>query len=339
MSANSGQDIAPRYSMNSILRSVSRSFYLSIRLLPARLREPVGLAYLLARTTDTVADTAQIPSDVRAEKLKQSSRAIQGGSDPNVIVDLAVSFAPLQKDAAERTLVESFPESLAWLERLGTADRADVRALLDKITRGQMLDLQRFGEPSEVRALARATDLDEYTYLVAGCVGEFWTQVCFRHLRNFSRLSEEEMLGLGKRYGMGLQLINILRDAGSDLRAGRCYFPEEALAAAGITPAQIIQQPERFLPIYQKWTEKAETGLDAGMQYSLAIRNRRVRAATVLPTLIGKRTLALLRNAGATVLHRSIKIPRAKVRAMIAQLAITLASRQSIERMFRESIR
>ena len=79
------------------------------------------------------------------------------------------------------------------------------------------------------------------------------------------------------------------------------------------------------------------TGLDAGMQYSLAIRNRRVRAATVLPTLIGKRTLALLRNAGATVLHRNIKIPRAEVRAMIAQLAITLASRQSIERIFRQS--
>jgi len=44
----------------AILRSVSRSFYLSIRFLPAALREPVALAYLLARTTDTVADTPRI---------------------------------------------------------------------------------------------------------------------------------------------------------------------------------------------------------------------------------------------------------------------------------------
>ncbi len=40
------------------------------------------------------------------------------------------------------------------------------------------------------------------------------------------------MLDHGKRYGKGLQLINILRDAGSDLRAGRCYFPNEELAMA-----------------------------------------------------------------------------------------------------------
>jgi farnesyl-diphosphate farnesyltransferase len=334
MSADKANDISAR-STNGLLRSVSRSFYLSIRILPARLREPVGLAYLLARTTDTVADTAQIPSEVRAEKLKKLSRAIQGQSDRNGIVDLAASFAPLQKNAAERTLVESFPESLAWLEHLGTADRADIRALLDKITRGQMLDLQRFGGPSEMRALARATDLDEYTYLVAGCVGEFWTQLCFRHLRNFSRLSEEEMLVLSKRYGMGLQLINILRDAGSDLRAGRCYFPAEELIAAGLAPAQIIQQPERFLPIYRRWIEKAETGLVAGMQYSLAIRNRRVRAATALPALIGKRTLTLLRSAGATVLHRNIKVQRAEVRRIIMRLTLSLANRQSIEKMFR----
>jgi farnesyl-diphosphate farnesyltransferase len=228
---------------------------------------------------------------------------------------------------------------LARLDELDAADRYDVRALLGKITHGQTLDLKRFGDPSEVRALPTAADLDEYTYLVAGCVGEFWTRLCFRHLRKFSRLSEEEMLVFGKRYGMGLQLINILRDAGPDLRAGRCYFPQEELAAAGIAPALIIQQPDRFLPIYQKWTEKAKSGLAAGMEYSLAIHNRRVRAATVLPALIGQRTLELLRGAGATALHRTIKVPRSEVRVMISRVAITLAGRQSIEKMFRESSR
>jgi farnesyl-diphosphate farnesyltransferase len=286
-----------------------------------------------------VADTAQIPSEVRAEKLKKLSSAIQGQSDRNVIVDLATSFAALQKNATEQTLVESLPESLAWLERLGTADRADVRVLLDKITRGQMLDLQHFGGPSEVQALPTAADLDEYTYLVAGCVGEFWTRLCFRHLREFSRLSEEEMFASGKRYGMGLQLINILRDAGSDLRAGRCYFPQQELAAVGIAPAQSVREPERFLPIFQKWIDKAERGSVAGMEYSLAIHNRRVRAATVLPALIGQRTLALLRKAGATAFHRTIKVQRSEVHTMIARLAISLSSRQSIEKMFRESIR
>src|SRR5437660_3747663 len=185
-----------------------------------------------------------------------------------------------------------------------------------------MLDIQRFDNPQEIRALSTAADLDKYTYLVAGCVGEFWTRLCFRHVRNFASLSEDEMLALGKRYGMALQLINVLRDAGSDLRAGRCYFPEYELNAAHLTASQILSEPERFQPIYRTWLAKAKAGLACGMQYSRAIKNRRVRAATVLPTLIGARTLALLNEAGMTALHGTVKVPRREVRKMTLSLTI-----------------
>src|SRR5437879_11825050 len=111
------------------------------------------------------------------------------------------------------------------------------------MTRGQMLDLQRFDDPQEIRALATAVDLDEYTYLVAGCVGEFWTRLCFRHVRNFSGLSEDEMLALGKLYGMSLQLINVLRDVGADLRAANCSFPESEQTAGTLTTAPILSAP------------------------------------------------------------------------------------------------
>jgi farnesyl-diphosphate farnesyltransferase len=318
-----------------LLRSVSRSFYLSIRILPARLREPVALAYLLARMTDTVADTARISGTLRAETLQTLSNAIQGKAARGSIVDLVASFAPLQENANERALVESLPHCLEWLDQLSAADRDDVCAVLEKITRGQTFDLQYFDDPANIRSLATAADLDEYTFLVAGCVGEFWTRLCFRHLPKFAQLGEQEMLDLGKRYGMGLQLINILRDAGSDLRAGRCYFPEDELAAAHMRAAQIVREPDRFQPIYQKWAEKAERGLAAGMQYSRAIRNRRVRAATVLPALIGARTVALLRDAGRTALQRKVKVQRREVRGIIASVAITLAAQSQIDEMFR----
>lgn len=317
----------------SLLRPVSRSFYLSIRILPRRLREPVGLAYLLARTTDTVADTAAIPAEARIQTLEKLRSFVAVERDAKQIVDLTEGFVRLQQNAAERALIAALPETLAQLDELNAADRDDVRALLQKITSGQSLDLQRFNDPAELRALATSAELDEYTYLVAGCVGEFWTRLCFRRLRNFSRRTEEEMLALGKQYGMGLQLINILRDAGADLRAGRCYFPAEELAAAGLAPAQIVQQPERFLPVYTKWLDKADRGLESGLQYSLAIRNHRVRAATVLPALIGRRTLELLRDAGTTVLPRTIKVPRSEVRTIIATLALTLADQRTIEKL------
>jgi len=73
------------------------------------------------------------------------------------------------------------------------------------------------------------------------------------------------------------------------------------------------------------------------MQYSRAIENRRVRAATVLPALIGARTLALLDEAGAGALHRTVKVSRREVRAMIWSLAITFASRKSIDAIWKRA--
>jgi farnesyl-diphosphate farnesyltransferase len=317
-----------------ILRSVSRSFYLSIRFLPVQLREPIALAYLLARTTDTIADTAQISGSVRMETLKLLSNGIQGTASRDVVAELIASFVSLQENVSERQLLESLPECLACLEKMEHADRNDIRLVLEKITRGQMLDLQRFDNPQEIRALSTAADLDDYTYLVAGSVGEFWTRLCFRHVRQFSSRTEDEMLALGKRYGMALQLINVLRDAGCDLRAGRCYFPEHELSVVHLTPSQILSEPERFQPIYRTWLENAKRGLTSGMEYSRAIKNRRVRAATVLPALIGARTIALLNATGPAALQRTVKVSRREVRAMILSLGLALASRKRIDTMF-----
>ena len=321
----------------TLLRSVSRSFYLSIRFLPVQLREPIALAYLLARATDSVADTTEISNAVRLETLKMLSDGIQGKASCEVVVDLIASFVSLQGNTSERQLLESLPDCLRWLSQIEQADRNDIRVVLEKITHGQMLDLERFDNPQEIRALGTPADLDEYTYLVAGCVGEFWTRLCFRHVRNFARLSEDEMLALSKRYGMALQLINVLRDAGSDLRGGRCYFSEYELNAAHLTASQILSEPERFQPIYRTWVQKAKAGLDSGMQYSRAIENRRVRAATVLPALVGTRTLALLDEAAAGALQHTVKVSRREVRAMILSLAITLVSRKSIDAIWKRA--
>src|SRR4029077_5998427 len=143
----------------TVLRSVSRSFYLSIRLLPQQLREPIALAYLLARATDTIADTIRIPGTVRMESLRMLSDAIQGKRTREMVINQMASFVPLQENAAERILLDSLPDCLEWLEQTGEADRDDIRAALEKITHGQMLDLHRFDNPAQVRALQTAADL------------------------------------------------------------------------------------------------------------------------------------------------------------------------------------
>src|SRR6266850_7789420 len=82
----------------SILSRVSRSFYLSIRLLPKKLRDPVSLGYLLARASDTIADTAEAPVELRTEKLRVLARGIQGELLGDAIVDLSAELGPLQKN-------------------------------------------------------------------------------------------------------------------------------------------------------------------------------------------------------------------------------------------------
>lgn len=331
----SAHKVTRRELEREILRSVSRSFYLSIRLLPRQLREPITLAYLLARATDTIADTADVPADGRIEQLQTLAAAIRGDESAHAkIVDVIDAFAPLQRNDSERALIHALPACLDWL--YFADDRDDIRTVLASITRGQLLDLERFGNSAEIVALNTADQLRQYTYLVAGCVGEFWTRLCFRKIDNLSELGEPEMLELGKQYGCGLQLVNILRDVGNDLRAGRCYFPAEEIGAAGLSPDRIFEAPEKFEPILARWQDEAHRGLEAGLKYSLALRNRRIRAATVLPALIGARTLHMLREARGNVLENIVKIPRAEVRGLISSVAITLADRQSLERQFRK---
>src|SRR5262249_5997623 len=183
-----------RWLQTALLRSVSRSFYLSIRFLPAQLREPIALAYLLARTTDTVADAAQISRSMRMDTLKLLSDAIQGTASRDVVGDLMASFVSLQENTSERQLLESVPECLAWLDRTDHSARNHILVVLEKIPCDRTLALQLFNNPQEIRPLAAAADLDESTYLVAGCVGEFWTRLCFRQVRNFASRSEDEML-------------------------------------------------------------------------------------------------------------------------------------------------
>ena len=166
--------------MKAILKSVSRSFYLTIRFLPRPLREPVSLAYLLARATDTIADTREIPAATRLTTLLAFARVIAGEMDFDAIAEPLRAFAKQQSDPHERALIENVRDCINRLEQLEPADRDDIRAVLKTIVTGQELDLRRFGDPASVSSLQTAAELDEYTYLVAGCVGEFWTKLGFR---------------------------------------------------------------------------------------------------------------------------------------------------------------
>ena len=335
-----------RAAQRQLLRHVSRSFYLSIRLLPQALQAPVAIGYLLARATDTVADTTALPLDERQVLLDRMSQAVvapcTSAQESQELSRLTQAFAAQQTDPHERALMQALPKCLPLLYTLSQADQASVRQVLGHITRGQQLDMTRFGPG--LHALQTEAELVEYTWLVAGCVGEFWTDLCGRHLPGYSRLPQEEMMRMGRQYGMGLQRLNIIRDAGADLAAGRCYWPVEILAQAGLTPdmlAQAARTPHTdtqhaLAPLYTQWLDHTQTQLADGMRYALALKPLRLRLASALPALIGARTVALLRQAGPAALNQRVKMPRREVRALLWRIALGLGSAAVLQKEFRK---
>src|SRR5262245_45982168 len=206
---------------DDLLRKVSRSFYLSLRILPAGLREPIGLAYLLARAADTVADTRIV---ARAERLRhlETLRAAYAGAHADV-ASVARACAAHQSGSAERRLLERVHEALAQLAALPERDRNAVRGVVETLTSGMVFDLTRFpGEgAAELAALDTLDDLDHYTYLVAGCVGPFWTSLHVMHRPRLAGWNVTERSAQGIRFGKALQMTNVLRDVPRDLRDGR----------------------------------------------------------------------------------------------------------------------
>ncbi|MBI1734102.1 MAG: squalene/phytoene synthase family protein [Candidatus Rokubacteria bacterium] len=323
--------------LGEVLKGVSRSFYLSLAILPRSVREPIGLAYLLARASDTVADTRLVPRDQRIAHLESLRRAYRG--EPADLGAIGRACAPLQSHGAERILLERVGEAVARVEALPTGDRARVRTVLDTITSGQLFDLTRFrGEDAaRLAALDTVEELDRYTFQVAGCVGEFWTAV---HLAHRPRLSGWDPLlarRRGVRFGKALQLTNVLRDVPADLRAGRCYLPARDLAALGLAPADLLTSggARRARPLVRQLIAVALEHYDAAWQYTLDIPRAefRMRLACAWPLLIGLTTLAALaRHPDPVGTPAPVKISRAAVRGILARSAVTVWSNAALAR-------
>ncbi|RQH09068.1 phytoene/squalene synthase family protein [Paraburkholderia dinghuensis] len=288
--------------LGPLLKGVSRSFYLTMRVLPGGMRDPVGEAYLLARAADTIADTALIPPDRRLALLLSLREHVNGTSEDNTgLRQIADEVAGQQTQSDEKLLLESLGGALDVLAQLDEADRAAVRDIVTTLTHGMEFDLRTFPDErsGDITALRTLDELDRYTWLVAGCVGEFWTKMIYMHLPDtLDPASRETMCRQGVRFGKALQLVNVLRDCGKDLRIGRCYLPAPMLAQVGLT-AQDLLQPDASVPARTIMLELVRVALDhfrAAIDYTLALPRSsvRLRLACLWPILIGLETLELL---------------------------------------------
>lgn len=322
-----------------LLAGVSRSFYLTLKALPEGLREPLSVAYLMARAADTIADTAGVPESLKKESLEHYNQLVQC-ADADVQGEVRLrerlikEFVPLQTDKDEAQLLWRLDELFVAYRDAPSPQWEAMRAVLEPIVRGQLLDIERFPVDGQVRALNTATELDQYTWLVAGCVGEFWTKLCVQVLGNDFALgaTTEQMIEWGIRFGKGLQLVNILRDIQKDLRLGRCYFPMEELAAHGLDLRRVQEDPTLLRAVTPQWEKLCAEYLASGVDYVEALNNRRLKYATALPLMLGVRTLAHMEKAPWSSRLEGIKVTRAEVGKILLDAGVAVLRKGGVRK-------
>jgi farnesyl-diphosphate farnesyltransferase len=289
-----------KYLLGSLLKSVSRSFYLTMQVLHVAVRTPVSVAYLLARAADTIADTRVLPPQERLGLLLAFRAQVNGRVELDEMRRITANVTTRQSDPAERVLLQALLPAVGLLRILDEPDRADVREVVATLTTGMEFDLKTFPRETsgELAALKTLDDLEYYTYLVAGCVGPFWTRVSMRHTPAMLVWNEEEAYPHSIRFGKALQYTNVLRDCARDVRMGRCYLPEEILAAHGLEPRDLLA-PENGLrarPVLYDLLRVALGHYEAARHYVLDVPRRctRIRLACLWPVLIGLATLEKL---------------------------------------------
>jgi farnesyl-diphosphate farnesyltransferase len=337
----------PDRSLDEILSKVSRSFYLSLAVLPRSMRTQLSAAYLVARAADTIADTRLVQAERRIALLDGMRRAVQ---DPErigpYVCDLgaelrAPDVAADDKSAAEHLLLTRLGDCLRRLADFDVADRDRARKVLDTLITGMERDLRRFPDALEGKplvALETLADLDEYTYMAAGCVGEYWTVMTAAHVPTVRRLSRPDFVARGVRLGKALQCINVIRDAPQDLAQGRCYIPRALLATYGLAPEALLDPMERrrARPVLDELRQLALGHIDAAFPYVMAIPRRepRLRLAALWPLWIGLGTLEKLAAADDPLdPARPVKISRGEVYRMLAESSMAVGVDRALARL------
>lgn len=321
-------------SMRLLLKEVSRSFYLSLAVLPAKVRRPLSITYLAARAADTIVDTNAVSKQARVELLNSFVQAL---TQPRDIAPFSVRVkdelyqAAASLPASEQQLLERIGDCLRAVALLDSSDRERSVQVLTTLAHGMHRDLERFSGATMPVVLATLGDLDEHCYYAAGCVGEYWTLTLAAHVPALANLRRPDRVARGVRLGKALQLVNVLRDAPRDLQDRRCYYPAELLRRHGFTVNDLIDPVRRkqVQPVLHELVSIALGHADAAFPYILAIpqREAKLRLAALWPLWIGLETLARFVAAEDPLdPEQPVKIHRNDVYRIIAESTAVVAS-------------
>ncbi|MEM7480082.1 MAG: squalene/phytoene synthase family protein [Acidobacteriota bacterium] len=288
----------PQPDLDVLLEKTSRTFALSIPLLPEPTRREVTIAYLLFRIADTFEDAAVWPPERRKEALAEFSELLDQPRREQAD-RLAASWrrAVPSDHAGYLELVAATPTVLKAFEDLSPAAQRIVRHHTLRTARG-MADFVDRADASGRLELRTFEDLVDYCYIVAGIVGELLTDLFLLDRPALASLASY-LVERAAAFGEGLQLVNILKDSAADAEEGRQFLPD------GVSRSQVFTRARTSLVAATEYVRRLqEGGSDRGLV-----------AFTALPVRLAWASLDRVESAGA-----GAKLTREEVYALAGDL-------------------
>lgn len=305
---NPGADLAYQ---KAILGSVSRTFALTIPLLPPAIEKVIGNTYLLCRIVDTIEDASDLKPDVKQQLSRLFLDTILERSDVQSFVEPCLTALNAYSNQDELDLIANTPTVLRILHTCSNQDRAAVAHCVSIMSEG----MSRFHGKQNKAGLRDLAEFEEYCYVVAGVVGEFLTTIFSNHSTAFSKnIQGHETLALA--FGQALQMTNILKDSPEDKARGVSWKP------AGIDQTALLQIA------YQK--------LQESMQYILLIpkRDAEIRRFCFLAFGLAVMTLSKIANRKDFNHQDEVKLSRKTVMAFYAFTKMAVKSNALMKLFF-----
>jgi len=299
--------------IREVLKKVSRTLYLSIKVLPEPVKSYMGLGYLMCRALDTVVDSPEMSSEEKIEIL-ESFRKPGEGADSKAAADKMAALAVRVQDPGERELLLRTGDIMSVYSNVPEEDRSLFAELLDGIISGMEIDVRCFS--GSLRAFKNGEELKNYCHLIGGVPGIFWARL-YRmairkenpHINDFPSTEDAE------RIGCALQMTNILQDVAADLRNGRCYLPADELAEKELKPEQLFDPAnmKTLRPVVSKWQTWALGCLDRSEHFvsMIPLSCLSMRAAVIWPVYWSLDTMALV--AQSNLLEKRPKLKRGRI--------------------------
>lgn len=313
------EDDAWSFCWHSLVK-VSRTFSRPIELLPTELRAATTCGYLLCRIADTVEDDPNLSRSASDEMFAAFLDVLENGHPPEVFCRLAHS---LEADEPERELATNLDRVMRVFEQLPEPMQRVCVQWTGEMVRGMSLYRHRRVGADGIVVLNTVADLERYCYFVAGTVGQLLTGLFSHAIPNLSPARFARMHQYAESFGLGLQMVNILKDQTDDLARGWCFIPQTLWRAQGLTPAEMTDKNrhadahDAVGPVF----ETARRHLDQALEYTLAIPADQtgIRLFCLLPLWMAVRTLAFANgNDAMFIADAPVKISREEVGRLIA---------------------